>query len=619
MSDIENNLQKILAAVHGKDVRQAIHDSIHDCYEDGKAGSTDLVARERISEIVTDSTGALSGYSIQTENITLSTLNQSGNNYNYTGSKTFANDVTIIDIVAYSSGYGAGIPISYKYENKVLTATATVTFAFQSGVDATIVYLQSEPISLTELTDIRVGEDGTVYDTAGDAVREQISDLKSQITNITENASNNILFFSDTKARTIGDSAALSFENDSTIAITGSVGSSIVTLPMLGNTVYSKDTLRTNLPAGTYSYNQFVTQGTGDTTGTALYYRSEGGVNPSTWSSGTTLTFASPVEVVYRLSSGKTFNGRIAKVMLVTGSTVPTEFNAYKLTAIDITSRKRIDEMLYVVPSEVELTTFFNQSAYASTHELQGVCTDGTYLYYGMHPANDTDDSVIGKIRLSDGVLVSEVCNHPYGHCNGMCYFPDDNTLLIADAKDRTGVMYVVDADTLNYVSQFTMEDKIKTPWESYAYGTFAGVGGVGYSEELEKFVFLIRKTDEDIFWGYAITDKYYNLEKLLKCKNITSTVLTRGGLDCDGEYIYMTEADLVDNVRVAKVIIYNYDGAVVSVLPMSGLGYSIEGIAKINNTEFYISHSNDVIRKMDVTGTASVSVASVNRKYNFN
>jgi hypothetical protein len=181
MSDIETNLQTIINAVHGRDVRQAIHDAIHDCYEDGKAGATDLVARERISEIVTDSTGSLSGYSVQTENITLGTLNHSSDKYNYTGSKTFTDDVTIIDVVAYSSGYGAGIPISYKYENKVLTATATVTFEFQAGVDATIVYLQSEPISLTELTDIRVGEDGTVYDTAGDAVREQISDLKSQI------------------------------------------------------------------------------------------------------------------------------------------------------------------------------------------------------------------------------------------------------------------------------------------------------------------------------------------------------------------------------------------------------------------------------------------------------
>lgn len=52
MSNIEQNLQKILSSRYGKDVRQAIHDGIHDCYEDGKAGAMDLVARERIDNLV---------------------------------------------------------------------------------------------------------------------------------------------------------------------------------------------------------------------------------------------------------------------------------------------------------------------------------------------------------------------------------------------------------------------------------------------------------------------------------------------------------------------------------------------------------------------------------------
>lgn len=50
MSNIEQNLQKILSSRYGKDVRQAIHDAIHDCYEDGKAGATDLIAREQIAD-----------------------------------------------------------------------------------------------------------------------------------------------------------------------------------------------------------------------------------------------------------------------------------------------------------------------------------------------------------------------------------------------------------------------------------------------------------------------------------------------------------------------------------------------------------------------------------------
>lgn len=51
MSNINENLKKIESAVWGKDVRKAIHDSIHDCYEDGKAGTTDLTAREKLKTL----------------------------------------------------------------------------------------------------------------------------------------------------------------------------------------------------------------------------------------------------------------------------------------------------------------------------------------------------------------------------------------------------------------------------------------------------------------------------------------------------------------------------------------------------------------------------------------
>lgn len=52
MSNIEQNLAFILSSRYGEDVRQAIHDAIHDCYEDGKAGSVDLVARQQIANLV---------------------------------------------------------------------------------------------------------------------------------------------------------------------------------------------------------------------------------------------------------------------------------------------------------------------------------------------------------------------------------------------------------------------------------------------------------------------------------------------------------------------------------------------------------------------------------------
>lgn len=57
MSTIEQNLHDILNARYGKDVRQSIHDGIQACYEDGKAGSVDLIARQRIDEALANKEG----------------------------------------------------------------------------------------------------------------------------------------------------------------------------------------------------------------------------------------------------------------------------------------------------------------------------------------------------------------------------------------------------------------------------------------------------------------------------------------------------------------------------------------------------------------------------------
>lgn len=66
MADINDYLKKILSAVYGKDVRQAIRDAIYQCYKDGKSGSIDLIARERIDNLVAQS-GSTEGNSELTD------------------------------------------------------------------------------------------------------------------------------------------------------------------------------------------------------------------------------------------------------------------------------------------------------------------------------------------------------------------------------------------------------------------------------------------------------------------------------------------------------------------------------------------------------------------------
>lgn len=60
-SNIEQLLKQILGTKLGKDVRQAIHDGIEQCYEDGKVGAVDLVARQRIDNLAKLPEGSTTG------------------------------------------------------------------------------------------------------------------------------------------------------------------------------------------------------------------------------------------------------------------------------------------------------------------------------------------------------------------------------------------------------------------------------------------------------------------------------------------------------------------------------------------------------------------------------
>lgn len=136
MTDITELLRNIKTKVYGKDVRQAIHDAIQQCYLDGKVGAIDMVARNQISNLVVENNDT------------------SGN---------------------------------------------------------------------SELTDIRVGVDGTRYGSAGEAVRKQVGSIKTSQKEIFEQVPILTGHMNSARKRMTEDKADMRFFSYGSISSSGEI------------------------------------------------------------------------------------------------------------------------------------------------------------------------------------------------------------------------------------------------------------------------------------------------------------------------------------------------------------------------------------------------------------
>ena len=120
--DIVEALNKIKTAVYGRDVRQAIHDGISICYEDGKAGVSDLTARTLIEQVIAvneDQEAEIDGILAR-----VTELEGEGSSSGTTDTTTTTVNTAIID-----SGTVASVSVA---NNATVTRDVTFTETFSS-------------------------------------------------------------------------------------------------------------------------------------------------------------------------------------------------------------------------------------------------------------------------------------------------------------------------------------------------------------------------------------------------------------------------------------------------------------------------------------------------------
>lgn len=216
MTDITELLRNIKTKVYGKDVRQAIHDAIQQCYLDGKVGAIDMVARNQISNLVAENNDT------------------SGN---------------------------------------------------------------------SELTDIRVGVDGTRYGSAGEAVRKQVGSIKTSQKEIFEQVPILTGHMNSARKRMTEDKADMRFFSYGSISSSGEI---IDSQKEIVSVLYSRHK------------NESITPPDGYEVRIASYYSSNGSLNRiENWTSNTTMYSADNDSVKDRVSIRRKDGGDITTDELV--------------------------------------------------------------------------------------------------------------------------------------------------------------------------------------------------------------------------------------------------------------------------------------------------------------
>lgn len=219
--------------------------------------------------------------------------------------------------------------------------------ALSARIDNIVALPEGSTQGDAELMDIRVGANGVTYDTAGDAVRDQLEIVTDEIDGFTNRIDNLFAIYPQ-----VVNGVTIAIDDDGTITLNGTASDYV--------RIYMNEGM---FPAGAYSARFWIISGTTSSNAApSLRYADSTGIDGTRWLNASypqeSVTFNAPRYVLMQIARNTVFTNYKVRFMIIKGTASINEYLPSRLTAIDVIARNAIETLVngdypeFVVPNK---------------------------------------------------------------------------------------------------------------------------------------------------------------------------------------------------------------------------------------------------------------------------
>lgn len=445
-----------------------------------------------------------------------------------------------------------------------------------------------------ELADIRVGANGKVYKTAGEAVRGQVQEnkeqtdeavasLKEELGNVVGTDSLNKQLFNKNDFSVGGMRSGLKTDDKNRITNAGTSFKDNKPIKCKKGDVFK---IKVNLSNSDFIGCRIGIHEVSDD----FFVLDSGWIQDVQNGAEYTIQHHSTTGFNIQFSFSKTSNivttnktefvGVLELYNLLSNVKFSISKGDIALTNIELENKYKALWDPLSVPNDLiyKSNTTSNVFITANTsYRLQGCAISNDYLYYSM-TTPDNSESYIYKVSLENSEIINNISGN-YGHVGDMTYNALTNEIVTLNAVTSYSDLFFFDADTLEYKKTI----RINTDdWR---------LSAISYNQSTNGYIVEFAKNNTWSDYKFAFTDINFNIISEFNAINKGQTLQ---GITNDYNYIYATYSD--PNI----IIVYNINGAYVGYieLPFSS---EAECVAKKNNDLFVGEDGEKKIYKLSL------------------